>query len=77
MTDLDKLRVLLPHWIEHNHSHELEVAKWAELAAKGGDHKTAELLEKANGSMEAADRILAEALEHLGGPVAGHQHHHE
>ena len=26
MTEIEKLRALLPHWIEHNHDHALEVS---------------------------------------------------
>ena len=30
MNDLEKLRVILPHWIEHNIGHGREFANWAE-----------------------------------------------
>jgi hypothetical protein len=32
VTDLEKLRVLLPHWIEHNAEHAAEFRQWAERA---------------------------------------------
>ncbi|RLC93646.1 MAG: hypothetical protein DRI77_11685 [Chloroflexi bacterium] len=32
MNETDKLRVLLPHWIEHNGEHASEFKKWAEKA---------------------------------------------
>ena len=28
-TDIDKLRMLIPHWIEHNEGHAAEFRKWA------------------------------------------------
>lgn len=30
MNDLEKLQVLLPHWIEHNAEHADELSSWAE-----------------------------------------------
>ncbi|MFN2166929.1 MAG: hypothetical protein ACK2U9_11805 [Anaerolineae bacterium] len=70
MTDLDKLRALLPHWIEHNAEHAAEFRRWAHLA---GQAKVD--IEAAAAQMEAANASLAVALETLGGPVE-HQHHH-
>ena len=28
MNEIDKFRILLPHWIEHNKNHEEEFNKW-------------------------------------------------
>jgi hypothetical protein len=36
MTELDKLRALLPHWIEHNAEHAAEFRNWAEKARATG-----------------------------------------
>ena len=35
-TTMEKLQILLPHWIEHNHNHEAEFKKWADLARAEG-----------------------------------------
>jgi len=35
-TDLDKLRVLLPHWIEHNEEHAASFESWAAKARVAG-----------------------------------------
>jgi hypothetical protein len=32
MTDIEKLRALLPHWIEHNGEHAAEFSNWSEKA---------------------------------------------
>jgi hypothetical protein len=32
MNETDKLRVLIPHWIEHNSEHADEFRRWAEQA---------------------------------------------
>jgi hypothetical protein len=34
ITDPEKLRVLLPHWIEHNAEHAAEFRQWAEWAVE-------------------------------------------
>jgi len=69
-TDQDKLRLLLPHWIEHNKEHADEFRRWAE---KGGPAK-ADILAAAD-DLEAVNQILARALEELGGPLEHHEHH--
>ena len=76
MTDLEKLRVLLPHWIEHNRSHGAEFSKWAALARKEDDPETAALIEQAANRLEEADTILRQALDRLGGPTGEPHHHH-
>ena len=75
-TPIEKLRILLPHWIEHNHSHEAEFKKWAALVREEGDGAVSDLLAKAITSMEETDKILTEALSKVGGPAEGHHHHH-
>jgi len=71
MDEIDKLRVLLHHWIEHNGEHTGEFRSWAERAgpARGALLDAARLLEEANARLQ-------DALEQLGGP-AEHKHHHE
>ncbi len=69
MKDLEKLRVLLPHWIEHNSEHAGEFRDWAGRAgeAEASILSAAQLIEEANARLE-------EALETLGG---AHHHPHE
>lgn len=72
MNELEKLRVLIPHWIEHNAEHGDEFRIWAE---KGGVAKT-DLLE-ASRQMEMVNQRLQMALEKLGGALEDeHIHHH-
>ena len=68
MKATEKLRVLLPHWIEHNGEHAAEFRTWAERAGSAQDAllDAARLLAEANARLE-------EALEKLGGPL---EHHH-
>ena len=74
-----KLRVLLPHWIEHNNSHIAEFRKWESEARTGSEQYVALLLERAISNMEETGKSLSEALEKVGGPLEGekgHHHHH-
>ncbi len=70
MNEQEKLRVLIPHWIEHNEEHANEFRRWAETA--GG--AAPEILAAAD-AMAGANESLAAALEKLGG-VLDRPHHH-
>jgi hypothetical protein len=65
MKDIDKLRVLLPHWIEHNDEHSAEFRAWALRAGEAQQDllKGAQLLEDATASLESA-------MKKLGGPLS-------
>ncbi len=79
MNELEKLQVLLPHWIEHNRGHAEECNKWATLAGQESDAKEVESnLKAAFAAMEEVSRYLKKALAAAGGPVTddGHGHHH-
>jgi len=77
MNDIDKLRVLLPHWIEHNVGHGQEFVNWSELLEKNSQNEIAALLKKAHSHLMDADTVLKEALQISGGPLEdGHGHHH-
>ncbi len=76
---IEKLRVLLPHWIEHNISHIAEFRKWEGEARKESGEDVALLLDKAIRDMEEAGKSLSKAFEKVGGPLqggGGHHHHH-
>ena len=77
-TEVEKLRILLPHWIEHNDSHKAEFNKWAAVAHHEGKSEVAALIEQAVASLEQANHALSAALDKVGGPMegAGHHHHH-
>jgi len=70
-SEVDKLRILLPHWIEHNMEHAAEYRRWAKVADEAGAdiHSAAELIEGAN-------RALKSALERLGGGLEGEHNPH-
>ena len=79
MTDIEKLRALLPHWMEHNGEHAAEFERWAALAESAGHGPAAALIRAAAQQMAQANGALQEALDELGGPVSldvGHSHGH-
>lgn len=83
MDDIEKLRVLLPHWLEHNASHADDYRAWIERARAAGADHVAEHLAAAVEKLEGVNQDLKGALEHLGGPATladrdhPHVHHHE
>jgi hypothetical protein len=80
MKQVEKLRVLLPHWIEHNLGHGEECRKWANLAREEGQEKIAEYIDNAVAAMQEVNKLLESALKEAGGPAQGdageHHHHH-
>jgi len=65
--DLTKLRILLPHWIEHNGEHAERFREWAEKAREMGLEEVAQRIEEAVERMAACNAALTEALKALEG----------
>ena len=76
MDDIGKLRVLLPHWMEHNEEHAAEFAGWAEKAAAAGHEGGAQMIRRAAQEMRQANDTLHSALDDLGGPLSAGPHSH-
>ena len=74
MNDLEKLRVMLPHWIEHNRGHGEEFSKWVEKLVVDAP-EVAALLSRAVSSLLDAQSALEEALAKAGGPLEGASKH--
>lgn len=70
-TEKDKLRILLPHWIDHNAGHLAEFREWAEKAGEAKQN----ILDAA-AQMEGANRALEAALAQMGGALEDEHHHH-
>lgn len=66
--EVEKLRVLIPHWIEHNNEHADEFRRRAKQA---GDAAVDILAAAA--AIAQANEALAAALEKLGGALPHHQ----
>jgi hypothetical protein len=71
MNELEKLRVLIPHWIEHNEEHAAEFKRWAESAGEAAP----QIIASADAMMQA-NASLKVALDKLGGPLEHHSHVH-
>ena len=76
MTEIEKLRALLPHWMEHNQEHAADFVRWADRAAATGHKQAAELIRRAADEIEQANNTLQLALDDLGGAIALDTHHH-
>ena len=79
LSGVDKLRVLLPHWLEHNDAHISEFKKWQDIARQETSAEAAGLLNEAIKGMETTGEALSQALELIGGAKKGghqHDHHH-
>lgn len=72
----EKLRILLPHWIEHNQGHATEFRRWSSTARTENMEEVASLIDRAADILEEADHLLSEALIKAGGPSHGGHHHH-
>ena len=54
MTEIEKLRALLPHWIEHNRDHAVDFGRWADTAAQAGHQAAADLIRQAMQGIQQA-----------------------
>ncbi len=53
----DKLRILIPHWVEHNRAHILEYKKWEEKAKSEGLTNVECILNKISEKLEELDKL--------------------
>jgi len=65
MTDMERLRVLIKHWIEHNEEHAGEFRKWAEKAKSSGNSAVCDDILNSVEKLKAANEHLRVALEKL------------
>ena len=63
MNEVEKLRVLIPHWIEHNQEHAAEFRHWVEQAGEAAP----EILAAAGCTTDDAERGCGEPLVKLPG----------
>ncbi len=79
----DKLRIILPHWLDHNREHGLEFKRWADDLADAGESDLADKLQQIFSMSEDIVVAMEQLLENAGGPLehpdmeaGGHHHHH-
>ena len=75
MNELDKIKVMLPHWIGHNQGHGEEFKKWATNLQSAGETEISALLMKAAAALTEAQRHLEQALAKAGGSLEKSSHH--
>lgn len=72
MNETEKLRILIPHWLEHNEEHAEEFRRWAEKAGAA----SVDILAAVD-ALHQVNHALAAALEKLGGAASEpHSHSH-
>jgi hypothetical protein len=78
MTEIEKLRILLPHFIEHNDEHAQEFLRWIAVLEEADMPDSAAALKKAALSAADVTRHLKTAMDLAGGALPGHEtgHHH-
>lgn len=82
MNNVEKLRVMLQHWIEHNQGHVEEFAKWKSVMEEEAQTSIAQKIGDAIAAMDDVNVRLESALKEAGGPPEhthddhGHHHHH-
>jgi len=64
-TDMEKLQILINHWIEHNEEHAGEFKEWAGKAKSSGKTAVHDDILKAIGKLRDANEYLRTALEKL------------
>jgi hypothetical protein len=70
MNEIEKLRMLIPHWMEHNEEHAEEYRRWVAGAAEA----SADLLAAVE-ALKIVNQTLGVALQKLGGETF-HPHSH-
>lgn len=64
-SEIEKLKILLDHWIEHNKEHGDEFREWAQKAKDFGEAVVQEDMLDAAQYMDKASESLLRALEEL------------
>ena len=80
MDNVEKLRVMLQHWIEHNKGHMEEFGKWQSVMTDEGKPALADHIGRAVKLMVTMNEELGKALHEAGGhhhdDDDDHHHHH-
>ncbi len=73
LSEKEKLRILIDHWIVHNQGHVDECREWLEKVG-GLEEDAATAIGEAISGFNQAGTALGRALAAMGGPVEGHHH---
>ncbi len=76
MDNVEKLRVMLQHWIEHNKGHMNEFEKWRGTMSAEGRASLADHIQRTVELMGSVNDELEKALKEAGGAKQHENHHH-
>ena len=65
MTELEKLKHLLGHWIEHNKVHVKTYSEWAARAESLGEKNLAEMLKRIAEESKKLEELFKKALRNF------------
>ena len=65
LPEIEKLRILLEHWSEHNHEHAETYLQWAEKARSGGSKDLAEMLGEIAEATRRIDKLFTRARKRI------------
>ena len=63
MNDTEKLKILLPHWMEHNEEHAASFESWAKTMRSIGREDVAVALEKISREARTLQHLFQEAMK--------------
>lgn len=63
MSDAEKLKILLPHWMEHNEEHAASFASWAKAMRLAGREDVAAALAKIAREARTLQHLFQEAMK--------------
>jgi len=63
MTDLEKLKHLIEHWIEHNESHVKTYSEWALKAESLGEAELSEVMKQIAEESRKLNSLFSKALK--------------
>ena len=64
-SDMEKLEILLQHWVEHNQQHNRQFEEWAKKAKAHGYTAVHDEILRAVKQMDEANEFLTRALNRL------------
>jgi len=64
--ELEKLKRLLRHWMEHNNEHVQLYRDWAEKTPPLGNQELTEILRRLSNETEKLNRLFEEAIKIIG-----------
>ncbi len=66
MDELEKLKRLLQHWMEHNNEHAQTYRDWAEKVSLLDNPELIEVLRRLSNETEKLSRLFEEAIKKIG-----------